>query len=162
MHRIVCLLLLSLLLIGCGPNFVYEHDYEIGDAGWAHDQPLRFAFEVSDTQQLYNLHLLLGHTPDFGYQNMYVQIRTIFPDGQEQEEAVSLEIADKFGRWLGRCRSNSCDLPIIIQQKAYFNQIGEHRIEIGQWTRETSLKAIQSLGFKLEALAEKREYEKSE
>ncbi len=156
MLRIACLFLLSLLLAGCGSNFVYEHNYEIGEVGWSYEQPLRFAFEVSDTQQLYNLHLLLGHTTDFGYQNMYVQIQTTFPNGKEQTEEVSLELADKFGRWLGRCNSSSCELPIIIQQKAYFDQVGEHRIEISQWTRDTPLMAIRSLGFKLEALAEKR------
>lgn len=156
MSRFFCLLLLSISLAACGPNFVYEETHSLGAEGWPYGQALAFGFDISDTAQLYNLHLVLEHSTRFDHQNMYVKIQTRFPNGEVLEEQVSLELADKFGRWLGKCSGEQCELPIVIQQKAYFNQVGEHQIAIEQWTRTNPLPTIQSLGFKLEALKEKR------
>ncbi len=156
MSRFLCLFLLSISLAACGSNFVYEETHRLAAEGWPYGEELAFGFDISDTAQLYNLHLVLEHSTRFDYQNMYVKIQTRFPNGEVLEEQVSLELADKFGRWSGKCRGEQCKLPIVIQQKAYFNQVGEHKIAIAQWTRTNPLLAIQSLGFKLEALPERR------
>lgn len=143
--------LLLTLLTACGPSYVYEAAHPIASPeGWAYNEVINFEFPVTDTNQLYDLHLLVDHSVDFGFQNTYVNIKTFFPNGEELEEQVSLQLADKFGQWYGDCNSTKCSLDIPIQQNAFFNAPGNYRIEISQFSRNNPLPGIQQLTFALE------------
>jgi gliding motility-associated lipoprotein GldH len=111
---------------------------------------MKFEFPVTDTNQLYDLHLIMKHGVDFGFQNFYVNIKTFFPGGEELEERVSLQLANKFGQWYGECGGESCTLDIPIQQSAYFNEPGTYRVEIEQYSRENPLRSIKEIAFALE------------
>lgn len=139
-----------LILTSCGPSYVYEETRIVTNPdGWAYGEVMTFEFPVTDTSQLYDLHLLVEHDLDFGSQNTYVNIKTFFPNGQELEESVSLQLADKFGQWYGNCSGETCSLDIPIQQSAYFNETGNYRVEIEQYSRENPLAGIGGIGFAL-------------
>lgn len=149
--------LLLLVLPSCGPNYVYEENLDVDPSGWAYDDARTFQFSVTDTQQLYNLYLRFSHRPDFFSQNVYVNITTTFPGGEQVEEALSLQLANKFGQWFGDCSSESCTLEIPLQTEAFFNQLGPYSVAVEQWSREDPLMGVEAIGFALEALDQKRE-----
>lgn len=153
--RALLLLFLLTVLLACGRSYVYEENQTIADSGWAYDEPAAFAFNIADTNQLYNLYLFVAHTTAFSSQNFYVKIETTFPSGETLEEEVSIQLADKFGQWFGDCSNQDCMLEIPLQQEAFFNQAGDYRISIAQFTRDNPLKGINSVGFGLEALGRK-------
>jgi gliding motility-associated lipoprotein GldH len=138
-------------LSACGPNYVYEQELIVPEAGWGYSDSLVAKFEVPDTNTIYNLHLLIEHTTYFSYQNFYVLVHTQFPDGQRLTEQLSLELAGKGGVWLGNCRGELCTLDIPIQEGAYFNQAGNYQVTVEQYSRRNPLPEIKSIRFALEA-----------
>ncbi|WP_282781735.1 gliding motility lipoprotein GldH [Phaeodactylibacter xiamenensis] len=134
----------------CGPNYIFNTEKEIPETGWAYDEPVSFSFKVEDTTKIYNLWLEVGHTSSYSNQNLYTRIQTIFPDGNELSEVVSLELADKGGQWLGACSGQECALKVPLQTGTYFNQIGEYTLEMEQYTRRDSLKEVRNLRFMVE------------
>lgn len=126
-----------------------------GDA-WVATDSLNFTFSVSDTQQIYNLYLDIVHSPDYDYQNLYVRIHTHFPNGRRLSEPLSLELADRFGRWHGECSDEECLLSIPIQEGAFFSQPGTYTITAEQFMRQDTLPGIHRIGFKVEETDSRR------
>lgn len=151
--------LLALLVIGfsaCGPNYVYENSLECDERGWAFQDSLQSSFEIGDSSTIYNLYLNLEHSPEFAFQNFYTRIHTYFPNGEKLTEQLSLELAAKGGIWLGDCNSKSCALSIPIQKDVFFNQVGQYKITIEQFSRQDPLPHIQSISFALEQTDKKK------
>lgn len=142
---------------GCGPDYEYEKTYPIATGTWSYSDSLDFSFEIEDTVELYNLWILLDHSVDYGYQNLYTRIHTRFPSGEDLREALSLELADKVGRWYGDCNSRSCTLKIPIQQGAFFNQTGTYHITVEQYMRQERISGIQEIGFLVEKTGQQRQ-----
>jgi gliding motility-associated lipoprotein GldH len=156
-HIALPLYLSLLAFAACGRDYVCRHNESIDDEQWAYEDSLRFAFHIEDTARIYELSLTVVHSPDYSFQNLYVRIHTQFPDGHRLSEQVSLELADKAGQWLGRCRGESCRLQIPIQPRAYFEQAGPYNIIIEQYMRQSPLPGVR--GFQL-AIKDTREIRK--
>ncbi|GJM32030.1 MAG: hypothetical protein DHS20C18_10310 [Saprospiraceae bacterium] len=129
---------------------MFEEEAEIADHAWSYQDTINFAFEIKDTNRIYNLYLEVDHDMDFPFQNLYTQIYTRFPSGERIKEMVSLELADKTGLWIGDCNNNYCSLNIPIQQGAYFNAAGQYQITLEQFMRQDPLPGVRKLSFKIE------------
>ena len=150
------LLLTAVLLQACGPNYLYQNEQDLGDGGWSYPDSLVSTFTITDTTAIYNLELTLDHEAQFSFQNVYVRIHTTFPSGERLSEEVSLEISDKLGVPYGKCSGGSCTLQIPIQQGAYFDQAGDYRITIEQFSRENPLPGVSRVAFAIEETGETR------
>lgn len=157
LFRLTVLLLLTTAVWSCRQSVVYEETFDIDpQQGWPYADSLTYAFSIADTQQIYNLYLEVDHLVDYPYQNLYINVRTVFPDGEDIAQVLSLELSDKQGFWQGDCNSKACNLRIPIQEGAYFNQFGDYRIVIEQYMRTDSLRGLQSIGLQLEKTGAKR------
>ena len=143
-------------LWSCGPDIECEEELLLQDDIWSYQDSLVAEFNVADTNAVYNIHLILEHSTNFPYQNFYIKIHNRFPDGQELSEQLSLELAASAGVWLGDCDSQQCVLDIPIQAGVYFNQLGDYRVLVEQFSRRELLPGIEKVIFKLEKTAEKR------
>ncbi|WP_157976005.1 gliding motility lipoprotein GldH [Lewinella sp. IMCC34191] len=143
------LALTVLLFASCGPDVVYQEKTDFGPDGWPYADSVSFAFPITDTTATYDLVLTVDHTQDFVSQNFYVHLRTHLPGGTVLEQPLSLELADKFGEWYGDCDSEDCTTDISIQEGTRFPQAGEHRLVVGQYSREDPLPEITGLGFRI-------------
>lgn len=158
LFRLAVILLLSTALGSCKQSVVYEETFEIDpQQGWPYADSLTYAFSIADTLQVYNLYLELDHLVDYPYQNLYINIRTVFPDGKDLAQVLSLELSDKQGFWQGDCNGEACELRIPIQERTYFNQLGDYRIVVEQYMRTDSLRGLQSIGLQLEKTGVTRE-----
>ena len=144
------LIALCFTITSCGPNYILDTEYSLDNESWNYDNPLIFETEIADTSLIYNIYLDLEHSPEFSMQNLYVQIRTAFPNGNKNSELVSLELANKAGQWFGRCNEKSCKLRIPLQEGAYFNALGKHQFTLEQYTRKAALPAVQSIAMRIE------------
>jgi len=141
----ICIIL---TIVSCGPTAVYQETNKVG-AEWGYDETMSFVIEVQDTAQLYDLLLQLSHSATFRYQNLYVEITTVYPDGNKVSDVLSLQLANKLGRWSGKCGSENCQVDIVLQEAFRFRQIGAHTITIAQHSREVQLDGINSGTLKL-------------
>ncbi|MCB0631119.1 MAG: gliding motility lipoprotein GldH [Lewinella sp.] len=149
--RLILLLFFGTLIFSaCGPDYLYEHDYEIPGGEWTYADRLEFPFEIDDTSRIYNLWLEIGFNTDYKYQNLYTRVHTRFPSGETLEEPLSIELADKLGRWYGDCNNSYCTLRVPIQQGAFFNQPGAYQITLEQFMRQDPVRGIRNIGFQVE------------
>ena len=147
--RFVVLFLVGIFLWSCNSDYVYQEFVDISDAKWAYSDSISFAFDVPDTNSVYNLYIEIDHSEEFQYQNLYVHIHTTFPQCEMLTEQVSLQLSDK-GFWVGNCRKGWCKARIMIQSDAYFDQKGIHQFVVEQFTRQNPVNGVQSIGFLIE------------
>ena len=153
---IIILAFITLSILSCGPDYLYEKSFELENAEWTYKDTLDFSVDISDTLKIYNLYLDIEHSATYSNQNLYVMISTRFPSGQRIKERVSLELANKAGQWYGDCNSEWCKLRMIIQEGAFFNAEGNHLITVEQFMRVNPLPGINSLALRIEDMGESR------
>ena len=134
----------------CGPNYIFDEEKLITDSNWTYGDSLVYKFNISDTTKVYNLNLELDHSTAYRYQNLYVQITTLFPSKKRNEQTLSLELANKYGAWLGDCDSENCSLLVPLQQQIYFQETGEYDFVVKQFMRESPVSGIQKFALKIE------------
>ncbi len=117
---------------------------EIGEQ-WSYDDLLVSSYDVQDTMQKYDLALRVNHSLEYDYQNVYLQVKTVFPDGKETSNPLSLNLADKIGTWLGKCGGDGCDITFSFQDDFRFQSLGKHEFSIGQFSRENQLAGISEI-----------------
>ncbi|MEL7122343.1 MAG: gliding motility lipoprotein GldH, partial [Bacteroidota bacterium] len=126
----------------CSEKFDYQKTYQFDQGYWTYADSLSFDFEIPDTNNIYSLFLEVQHGTDYSYENLYTNIKTIFPSGRTIENPLSLELADKTGKWYGNCSGKNCKYILPIQEKAYFNETGNFQLKIEQYMREDSIEGI--------------------
>jgi len=145
-----------LTFIGCKEDFYFESERVLTADQWSYQDSLDFTFSIADTSALYNLYLDINHSTEYPYQNVYLNVATLFPSGKRIKERLPIDFADKTGRWYGNCDSEWCKLRVNLQQDAFFNEIGKHTITLEQNMRVNPLPGIRQLSIKLEDTKRKR------
>jgi gliding motility-associated lipoprotein GldH len=155
-HPLIFLFLIGIGMAACNDPYVFKAEQPIGTEGWSYTDTLDFRVPVTDTTQLYNLYIRFTHADTFPNQNIYIKLYTRFPDGKRVSRLRSFDLFDVEGKPIGHCSGDRCETKLLLQDKLYFNQIGEHLITLEQFTRANPLTGIQSLGILLEKTAKKR------
>ncbi len=150
MLKKISILLLPIFLFSCGKSYLYNEEISILNNAWTDTDSLNFQFNIPDTTKIYNILLDVKHSPEYAFQNMYVEIHTAFPSSERIKEMVSLELANRAGAWYGDCSSSACELEIAIQEGAFFNQAGDYEITIKQFMRKNPLKGVKGMRLKIE------------
>ena len=148
--RPVLLLVLLTLFTGCGPDLIFDQTHIVQNEKWAYSDSATFEVPIPDTGSVYNLYLDIEHSTDYPFQNLYLMIHTTFPSGKRLDQRLSVDLLTKSGLLLGDCSGNECDLRVRLQEGAYFNESGNYRFAIEQFTRRDSLQGIRGLSLRIE------------
>ena len=125
------------------------------DKIWTYENELKFPFAITDTDSNYDLILSLTYGLEFDYQNLYVKIITIYPDGNQDEDIISLNLTDGSGLFLGDCGSKKCEIDLLLQERFKFKEAGSYEITIIQNGRVDKLEDIYGAELKLYKIREK-------
>ncbi len=143
-----------IILLSCNHEGYYKNKLEVNKSFWQHNDSLEFEMNIEDTLSQNLLTLVVEHSTKYDYQNLYLNIKTEFPDKRITEENLSLDLAEKsgkwHGKWHGKCRVGICKLKVYLLQDFRFPQTGNYRFVINQNTRQDSLMGIKSLELQLE------------
>ncbi len=123
--------------------------------GWSYDEILKYNVEILDTNALYGIEMEIQHSTLYNFQNIYVNIETTFPNGQSIKESVSVDLADKKGKWYGS-GGESKSVVVDLQEAAFFEQAGDYSFKLSQHTRDENLEGIEAIRFGLRELNESR------
>ena len=148
------------LLWACGKEkILFEKQYDLQNQQWTYSDTLNFAFNITDTLAIYDIVLVLKHTPQYAMQNIYTNIYTQFPKGERVKQLLNMDLADNTGKWEGNCNGSECDFEIPIQPNAFFNQTGQHIITLEQYMRTETLAGIKNITLKIVDKGIKRDLE---
>ncbi len=145
MSRVVFTLIALFSLLACEPAPFFEQLVQLPASGWEYQAYQQFQFSIKDTSKRYELALKIQHGTEYEYQNLYLNLATIFPNNDSLNQTLSVDLADPQGRWYGDCSNRSCNVEILLQQNAFFNQTGKHQLDITQHMRVDPLLHLRAL-----------------
>lgn len=128
---------------------LYEKTERFENATWSSQTP-RFEFDITDTSQLYDIILEVVHSSDYGYQNLYTQLKVEFPDTTAPRTTLlSLQLSDEHGTWQGKCSGTRCTTPLAFMTKTKFAATGKHSLTFAQHTRFEQIEGIEQITLRL-------------
>jgi len=142
--------MMILCLSACSVNYIFEKFEPIPKGEWYFDHAVPFEFEIEDTTQTYNLFLLIRHTTTYPYQNFWVNINTVFPNEENQQQNVDIPMADKTGKWYGSGFNNVKTNEVLIQPHAKMPQLGTYKLTIKQVMRYEPVVDMMDIGLRIE------------
>ena len=139
-----------LLLTSCDESRVFEKNREIKDYIWDSRNKASFTFEIKDTTTLYNIYVNIRHADFYQFSNVWLMVRTTFPDGKQISKRVEVPLANDEGAWLGDGIGDIWDAQHLIQQGAFFNQAGKYTFELEHNMRKDPLPGVMAVGLRVE------------
>ena len=139
-------------LTSCEQGIVYEQMEEIDVNGWNYTDPLTFTFSAPDTVNKHNLIIDVRHTPEYGFQNLWLFIETTEPDGFMHIDSVNFPMAFPDGRWVGSGMGDLIDTHVLLNRSFHFTKEGEYKMRIKHGMRNDYLSDIQNIGVMLKRI----------
>lgn len=147
MRSLIVLFIIGLCLACSQQNLVYEDRFTIDAQFWIHGDTKTFTFDAPDVDSYYDLYLNMNHESTYPFENIYLKLKTQFPDGKVVEDQLSLELFGKNGQSL--CFNSTCKLQALLQPRFKFKSAGEHTIEVEQYSRQDTLPGVLDIGLSL-------------
>ena len=137
-------------LVSCTNLQVYEQTETIKSAIWPAEKAYRFEYNSTDTVTIKDMYINFRHTGLYNYNNIYFFVTTIAPSGNSIKDTVEFTIADVKGKWAGSGIGDMYDLRLSFKKKIHFGQIGKYVLNIQHGMRDTKLKEVTDIGFRIQ------------
>ncbi|MBO4504216.1 MAG: gliding motility lipoprotein GldH [Bacteroidales bacterium] len=138
------------LLSACNHNVYYSDIQTLPKERWKASEPLTFTMDIVDSMDYFNMFFNVRNTTDFETQNLYVFMKTQYPDGHSERDTLEFILCDKQGRWTGRGQGRIKDNKFLFQPKVRFPNKGTYTFTVTQAMRTDELKGISDFGITLE------------
>lgn len=138
-------IILSLLFIACEKPSFYISEKAFEQSVWNYEDLISFDFPIDDTTSIYSMELDLKHGQEYQYENIYLKVFTDFPSLEDQEEQLNIQLADKKGKWVGKCNKEGCKVKVYLLDRFKFPEPGNYKLSFEQYTRNASLDQIESI-----------------
>lgn len=142
-------ILLTVASVSCNRGTYYSDTVRMDEGRWSMYDPAVFACSFDDTVHLYDINLSVRTSTSYPYRNLFLFIRTTFPSGLVTADTVQAMLTDEKGKWLGRGAGDIRELTIPYKADVYFPERGEYHFSVIQGMRDTNLKGIYDLEFRI-------------
>ena len=156
-HRFIYLLFAVIFLVSCDRTKIFEKYQSIPNAVWKPDAPVKFEFEIKDTNQYCNLLVNVRASDNYPYRNLYLFMKTMRPDGQKSLDTLEFYLLDAKGKPLGDCSGDVCNNRFMIDHDFRFPLPGKYEFEIQQAMRtpDGTLPMVMDVGMRVEKATKK-------
>ncbi|HDP74345.1 MAG TPA: gliding motility lipoprotein GldH [Bacteroidales bacterium] len=134
----------------CSDNYVYNGYVTLPGEQWHADSVATFQILVSDTMTYYNLYVNVRNTTDYPFQNLYLFIDIIAPNGASVRDTLECYLADNHGAWLGKGRGKLRDNRFLYRDNVRFGAEGDYTVTLQQAMRVDQLNGVSEVGFRVE------------
>ena len=143
-------LLLVLFLSSCDNSRIFEQNREIPATGWAVKNVVKFDVDINNIKTPTNFYINVRNADGFPYSNLFLYIKTKFPNGKMLNDTLNCLLADENGKWLGHGLGDIYDNQIPFKRNVLFPQTGKYSFEIQHGMRLDSLPLIMDVGLRIE------------
>jgi len=139
-----------LFLSSCDKNRVFEENKEIPNYIWDVKDVKSFEVTVTDTVTPNNFYINIRQADSYVYSNLYLFIKTTFPNGKFSHDTLECTLANLDGRWLGKGLGDIWDNQIPFKKAKKFPLRGKYTFQIEQGMRLSKLPQIMDVGIRIE------------
>lgn len=143
-------LLAAMCLGSCESGTLTDTFAPVENHAWEYNDVKTVEVVVDDTTQLYDILVNLRHAGDYEWQNIYVRMHILSPQGDSTAERLSLMLADSKGKWLGSGLGDIITIQAPYKQGIQFRQLGTYRFTLEQHMRVNPLKGVYEVGLKVQ------------
>ena len=136
-------ILLFFLVVGfvsCQNENKKEVYHSFNNNTWNTDSIVSFELDNIDTTSSYDLYLMVRHTTNFKFQNLF-----LFTNFENQQDTLELFLSEKSGRWLGKGFGEIKELKIRIKENVNFKENQDQIFSLEQAMRYEDLEKIINL-----------------
>jgi len=136
-------ILLFFLVVGfvsCQNENKKEVYHSFNNNTWNTDSIVSFEFDNIDTTSSHDLYLMVRHTTNFKFQNLF-----LFTNFENQQDTLELFLSEKSGRWLGKGFGEIKELKIKIKENVKFKENQDQIFSVEQAMRYEDLEKIINL-----------------
>lgn len=150
--KLIPFIVLILILNSCNNNNIYDRYQKIDGEVWNNKQKLRFEFDIDDTISLHNIYLNIRHDQEYSYNNLWLFIKSIAPNGRNSIDTLECILANNKGLWLGNGLGDILDLEVLWKKNIRFPFKGTYYVEVEQAMRVDNLQGIKKIGLRIEKI----------
>ena len=137
-------------MIKCSRENVVLSEYKnLDQAKWGYQDSLYFDWDVSDTNTIYNVDLLLRTSTSYKWANIYVFSDIYFPNGKARRDTFEFLLANNNGHWIGERSGIIVKYNFPLFKKIKLPIAGKYQFSIQQAMRDTILSEISNVGIKI-------------
>lgn len=150
-HKPIYLSFLVLALFtACNSGAIFDNSKEIEGGVWKSSDIVKFSVPVTDTLQACNFYINIRNSTQYPYSNLFLFIKTFYPNGKISVDTVECYLADVEGKWLGNRSGGRVDNRIMFRKGFRFRMLGTYSFEFEQAMRTEELKGIENFGIRIE------------
>lgn len=139
-----------LFFVSCDSQRVFEDNIEIADNLWNADTIVKLEVDIADTTTPNNFYINVRNAEGYPYSNLYLFIKTRFPNGQQSNDTLECVLADEKGQWLGNGMGDIYDNQIPFKRNVRFPVTGKYTFELQHGMRVKDLPLIMDVGLRIE------------
>ncbi|KXK29823.1 MAG: gliding motility-associated lipoprotein GldH [Bacteroidetes bacterium OLB12] len=157
MRLLILFAAVTILISGCDNSRLFENYVEFKDRNWKIQEPVQFEFEITNTQQQYNLYYEVRNSLDYPWQRIFVNYQLTDSTGTTlSQKLVSDYLFEKSGQPRGRSGLGDVyDHRFKILQDYSFKNPGKYKFTLQQENRQDTLAGILAIGFRIETASKK-------
>lgn len=140
-------------LFSCDENRVYEKNVDFNSRHWLANEKPEFEFEVTDTQQSYNLYCNVRNSLDYPYARIFITYYLQDSSGTAMEKQLVRQLLfdDKTGEPQGESGLGDIyDHRIPLKRNYQFPYAGRYKISFEQFMRTDTLSGVLAVGLRVE------------
>jgi gliding motility-associated lipoprotein GldH len=142
------------LLSSCSSIDIYEKTEAFNDHAWGSKNKLTFQFTISDTAAHYNIYAVVRHLDAYHWNNIWLNITTIPPDGSSSTQQVNLKLGDNTKGWLGAEMDDIIEHRILLTANPVMLKSGNYTFILQQIMREDPLQYVMNAGIRVEKVVQ--------
>ena len=150
---VASLVLCVLSFTSCDSARIFEQNQEIPESGWSQTNVVKFDVDIKDPSTAANFYINVRNAEGYPYGNIFMFIKTTFPNGKGSTDTLECVLADDKGKWLGTGAGDLYDNQIPFKRNVRFPLAGIYHFEIEQGMRQESIPLIMDVGLRIERCA---------
>ena len=153
LHRINQLLILIpivFFITSCNKDIVFSKYQTFEKNEWPAKEKAVFDLEITDSQTLNNVFLMIRHKDNYPYNNLFLFVTSTYPDGKVLKDTMEVMLANEKGEWQGSGVGDIFDLKVPIKKNVRFPLLGKYQFSFEQAMRVDPLPMVMDFGFEIE------------
>ena len=116
---------------------------------WAYSDLKEIPWNCADTTSSYDIFLNIRHQGNYEWQNIYLKVRVIDPEGKERVYLKSVALSDAEGYWVGKGLGDWKVASPLLLPRMQFKKLGLYRMRLEQHMRVDPLEGVGQVGLKM-------------
>jgi gliding motility-associated lipoprotein GldH len=146
----ILIITLLFFLTGCDDKRIFEENKDIPDNNWTIENKIKFDVSIKDPSTPANFYVNVRNADGYPYDNLFLFIKTTFPNGKFSTDTLECILADEHGKWLGKGLGDIYDNQILFKRNVRFPLAGIYTFEIQHGMRSAAVPLIMDVGLRIE------------